>query len=207
MRHLAAIPAAIICMASCGAKTAPQICKEAGQSVVMIKVLTEYGLGSGSGVVIAKDTIVTNKHVAYQAMGMMVIKDDRSFMVDTGSIIFHPKEDLAIIKIPGLGIKPIKMATKDPKQGETVYTIGHPLGLNMFMAVGVFNYRMNIDTMVFSLYTAQISPGNSGGALLNKNGELIGITTASFVKAQNINLAVPYSSVVEFMAFNGIGVK
>ena len=78
----------------------------------------------------------------------------------------------------------------NPK-GETVTAIGSPLGIKNTVSKGNLSARIMQDGYDVLQFTAPISNGSSGGALFNEKGEVIGITFASFVEGQNLNLAIP----------------
>jgi len=75
--------------------------------------------------------------------------------------------------------------------GEEVTAIGSHLGLKNTVSKGVVSAQREIDGMEYIQTTAQISGGSSGGALFNINGEVIGITSESYIYGQNLNLAIP----------------
>lgn len=77
------------------------------------------------------------------------------------------------------------------KKGETVVAIGSPLGIKNTVSTGVLSGRLMEDSMYVLQFTAPISNGSSGGALFDNNGNVIGITYASYVDGQNLNLAIP----------------
>jgi S1-C subfamily serine protease len=184
--------------------SAVHIAKKAHESIVLINILTKEGVMSGSGVYVGNSTVITNAHVVEGAIACMIIFEGKAIQVNVADIKSSKKVDLALIKVRGLGegglgLKPIKLAKKMPSQGSTVFACGHPKALPYFVSQGLFNYELTEDRLTFALFTAQISPGSSGGALVNGRGELIGITTAAFINAQNINLAVPVKEVVSFL--------
>ena len=154
----------------------------------------------GSGVLIRKDGyVLTNQHVIDQADRIKVtLIDGRSYKAElVGS---DPAVDLAVLKIPSNGDLPaIPMGTSsDLMIGETVIAIGNPFGLSHSVTTGVVSaLHRSIRTESNKIYSdfiqtdALINPGNSGGALLNIQGELIGITTAIYGNAQGIGFAIP----------------
>jgi serine protease Do len=161
----------------------------------------EYTRSSlGSGVIIdgEKGYIITNHHVVARASEIKVItsgQDEYQAKI-LGS---DPRSDLAVLQVEaGRKIPEIKMGDSDDLMiGETVIAIGNPFGLSHTVTTGVISalersvraeervYRHFIQT------DASINPGNSGGPLLNIDGELIGINTAIYQKAQGIGFAIP----------------
>jgi len=161
----------------------------------------EYTRNSlGSGVIIDGSTgyIVTNHHVVAKATQIKVMTSDgKEFKaMILGS---DPRSDLAVLKIEAKHKLPeIEMGNSDNLMiGETVIAIGNPFGLSHTVTTGVIsalNRAVRTDERVYRNFIqtdASINPGNSGGPLLNINGELIGINTAIYQKAQGIGFAIP----------------
>jgi S1-C subfamily serine protease len=135
-------------------------------------------------------------HVVGDAKLIGVVTPDKLFIVTTYTWVAGP--DLVLLTVKDLGLPAIKMAASMPEVGETVYTLGCPLGYPGMWSTGTANGMVNVGEPYFA-FTAPISPGNSGGALLNNKGELIGITTASMVRGQNFNLAVDINQVKAYV--------
>lgn len=161
----------------------------------------EYTRSSlGSGVIIdgTKGYILTNQHVIARASEIKVITSEKQ-EYQAKLIGADPRSDLAVLQISARNKLPeIKMGNSDDLMiGETVIAIGNPFGLSHTVTTGVVSaversvrseeriYRHLIQT------DASINPGNSGGPLLNIDGELIGINTAIYQKAQGIGFAIP----------------
>lgn len=152
-----------------------------GQGQQRRQVETPKRQGSGSGVILTEDGyIVTNNHVVGDADEILVkLNDNREFK---GRIIGTDKDtDLALIKIEAQGLTPIKVASSDDlKIGEWVLAIGNPYGLTSTVTAGIVSAKarsLHSQNPVESFIQtdAAINPGNSGGALVNANGELVGI--------------------------------
>lgn len=153
-------------------------------------VYIEIPNGQGSGVIVKEDgTFITCFHVIENA-DYITIKthDGRAFKVN-GFKYINPTEDIAILTIDASYNKftPIDINYKSLQIGEKVYTISNPKGLEFTFSDGMINQYKN----EYIQFSAPISPGSSGGALLNENGQLIGIITSYLGKAQNINFALP----------------
>ncbi len=154
----------------------------------------------GSGVIIdgEKGYIVTNHHVVARATEIKVITSTQKEYKGK-SLGSDPRSDLAVIKIDAKENLPeAKLGdSEDLMIGETVVAIGNPFGLTHTVTTGVVSaldrsvraedriYRHFIQT------DASINPGNSGGPLLNIDGDVIGINTAIYQKAQGIGFAIP----------------
>lgn len=165
------------------------------------------GEGVGSGVLIDNDGhIVTNNHVVSGAKNGEVTVSLSDGSTVTGTVIgADPQTDLAVVKItPPKNIKPIEIGDSDSLQvGEPAIAIGNPLGLEFKGSVtsGVISaLARTIDDQGqrFPLIQtdAAINPGNSGGALINADGELIGINSAKISKegVEGMGFAIPINS-------------
>lgn len=160
---------------------------------------TEQSLGSG--VVIRPDGyVLTNEHVVVQAEQISVqLADDRK--LPARLIGADSDSDLAVLKIDESKSLPyLPLGDSDDLMiGETVIAIGNPFGLSHTVTTGVVsavNRSLNTDGRTYYDFIqtdASINPGNSGGPLLNIKGELIGINTAIYGKAQGIGFAIPIS--------------
>jgi len=156
----------------------------------------------GSGVIIdgGEGLIITNAHVITNAGIIKVtLQDEREFEAEI--IGADPDFDLAVLRIrEDSGLPSVPMGnSEDLMIGETVIAIGNPFGFSHTVTTGVvsaLNRSIRSDNRVFHEFIqidASINPGNSGGPLLNINGELIGINTAIYAKAQGIGFAIPIS--------------
>jgi len=156
----------------------------------------------GSGVIIdgVRGLILTNAHVIQRSGTVkVVLQDEREY--EARIIGADPDSDLAVLKIaPKEKLPSIAMGNSDDLMiGETVIAIGNPFGFSHTVTTGVIsalNRSIRTDDRVFQDFIqidASINPGNSGGPLLNINGELIGINTAIYAKAQGIGFAIPIS--------------
>ncbi len=169
----------------------------------MISVFDKTGkcFKTGSGVVISeKGYILTNFHVACEGAyyGIRFEEEDRPYETDE-LIKYNQFHDLAIIRIERR-CTPISVyrGEKELVRGQKVVAIGSPLGLFNSVSDGIISGFRMIDETSMIQFTAPISHGSSGGALLNLYGELVGIITAGFDDGQNINLAVDYKTVRSF---------
>lgn len=143
----------------------------------------------GSGIILKEDgTFVTCFHVIANADYINVKTKDGSKYKVNGYKYINIKDDVAILTLATTKkFTPITI-NNDPKIGDTVYTIANPQGLQFVFSNGMVNQFDNEKIQ----YSAPSSPGSSGGALLNKNGELIGMVASQYdlKEAQNINFAI-----------------
>ena len=154
----------------------------------------------GSGVIIdgKRGLILTNEHVIVKTGTITVIlKDEREF--EAQIVGADPDSDLAVLRIDSKEPLPaIDMGdSEDIMIGETIIAIGNPFGFSHTVTTGVVsavNRSIRTDGRIYQDFIqtdASINPGNSGGPLLNISGELIGINTAIYAKAQGIGFAIP----------------
>ncbi len=160
--------------------------------------------GSGSGVILdGAGHIVTNDHVVGDADSIQVILSDGRVYPAT-LLGANPVTDLAVLKITATGLTPIEFGTTSGMRvGDTTIAVGSPLGLDggPSLTVGVLSaFGREVQTSATSVLfgmlqtDAPISPGSSGGALVDAEGRLIGITTAvgvSPVGIEGIGFAIP----------------
>jgi Do/DeqQ family serine protease len=152
----------------------------------------QYGSGSGSGVIVSSEGyIVTNNHVIENASEIEVILNDNSKY--TAKLIgTDPSTDIAVLKIDGAGFRSIPLGNSDNLHiGEWVLAVGNPFNLTSTVTAGIVSAKArNINLLSdrtrenvvpiesFIQTDAAVNPGNSGGALVNTKGELVGINTA-----------------------------
>jgi len=169
--------------------------------------------GSGSGVIISKDGyIVTNNHVIDRADNIEVVLNDRRTF-DAKVVGRDPSTDLAVIKIEAENLPFIPFGNSEMlKVGEWVLAIGNPFNLNSTVTAGIVSAKARNINILSSQYAiesfiktdAAVNPGNSGGALVNLKGELVGINTAIASQTGNFtgySFAVP-SSIAQKVAMD-----
>ena len=147
------------------------------------------GSGSGSGVIIAANGyIVTNYHVIEKASKIEVVLDDKR-KYDAELVGADPNTDLAVLKVKADNLPFVKYGNSDDvKVGQWVLAVGNPFNLNSTVTagiisakgrnIGILNRKDNMGLESFIQTDAVVNPGNSGGALVNLNGDLIGINSA-----------------------------
>ena len=159
--------------------------------------------GMGSGVVVSKDgTIITNNHVVEGADKIRVSFSNRRTEYEAEIVGTDSATDLAVLKLkePPKDLKPLSFGDSDDiRLGEPVVAIGNPFGLSSSVTYGIVSAKGRADVGLaeyedFIQTDAAINPGNSGGALVNMQGELIGINTAILSRSggyQGIGFAIP----------------
>lgn len=172
-------------------------------SIVMIAIHDKNSdvIGTGSGIMIGTEGfILTNNHVASGGRFYSVRIEDDDEIYSTDEVIkYNSNLDLAVIRIDRK-LKPLRIyrGSKKLVRGQKVVAIGSPLGLFNSVSDGIISGFRSIDGVDMIQFTAPTSHGSSGGAVLNMQGEVIGISTAGIDNGQNINLAVGYESILMF---------
>ena len=173
------------------------------------------GTGVGTGIILSSDgRILTNAHVIANATSISVALPNGDNAVAT-VITSDATADLAIIKVDAKGLTPAKLGDSDAlKIGSAVVAIGTPLGEYAdSVTAGIISAKdrtitVQSDTgrgagtqMTGLLQTdAAVNPGNSGGPLINANGEVIGIVDATDASGQGIGFAIPINTAKTFIA-------
>jgi len=188
-----------------------KVVKQVGPSVVLIQ--TSQGLGSGI-VLDANGDVVTNDHVVQGASGFQVTladgKQSQAQLVGT-----FPADDLAVLHVDAAGLHPAAFADSSSLQvGDVALAIGNPLGLQSSVTEGIVSAlgrTVNEDNGValpdVIQTSAAINPGNSGGALVDLQGQVIGIPTLAATDPQlggsaapGIGFAIPSNTVRDIAA-------
>lgn len=175
----------------------------------------EVPMGLGSGVIVTEDGyIVTNNHVVENASRLEVTLNDNRYF-DATVIGTDPATDIALLKIEAEDLHVIPWGDSDNlKIGEWVLAVGNPFGFTSTVTAGIVSAKArNISTITrtgndgsiesYIQTDAAVNPGNSGGALVNLNGELVGINTAIYSQTGNYSgysFAVPTSIVKKIVS-------
>jgi serine protease DegQ len=162
----------------------------------------------GSGVIVSdKGHILTNDHVVDGATEIQVAMGDGR-LLPARLVGSDPDTDLAVLKVEAQGLKPITFGQPDKAQiGDVVLAIGDPFGVGQTVTMGIISAlgrnRLGINQYENFIQTdAAINPGNSGGALVDTNGNLIGINSVIYSQSggsQGIAFAIPVSMVKSVM--------
>jgi len=173
-----------------------EIAKKIAPSVVLIKGTTDTGDSLGTGFVVSGDgKIATNLHVigSLRHAGVQLASGEK---FDSFSVLaFDSRKDIAIIKIPGFDLPFVPLGNSNGVQvGEPVLVVGSPLGLQGSVTTGVVS-SIRDDPFGGGFKVLQTdatsNPGNSGGPLVNRQSEVIGIITFKIRGGENINFAIP----------------
>jgi len=170
--------------------TPAEIASRALPAVVTMR--TEQSLGTGF-VVRPDGWIATNLHVVVGGPRVKVtLRDGRD--LDVVEVLnASTNYDLALVRVEAKGLPTLKLGDSDAmRPGDSVVAIGNPMGLEDTVSNGLVSGRRKDDAGVeFLQVSAPISPGSSGGPIINDRGEVIGIAEQVLVQGQNLNFAVP----------------
>ena len=160
----------------------------------------------GSGFVIRSDgVLVTNLHIVENAENIVVQLSSGETYESVSVIGADELRDLLILQIPATGLDTLNLANDETVQlGEDIYVLGNPLGYGQTFSDGVISARRFLDGASSEMFqiSAPISPGSSGGPVLNRRGEVIGVATSVVPDGQNLNFAVPIRYVYGIIAKN-----
>lgn len=180
-------------------------------SIAVIKVSTPSGLGSGV-ILNSQGYAITNAHVIQGETNLRATvwftqpdgSEKREVIEDIEIIAVNNHIDLALIKIThprdGEFAFALLEAEESIEVGQTVFTIGNPLGLERSMSQGVVSTKQrSFDGLTYIQTDTAINPGNSGGPLFNTRGEVVGITNMGILFGQGLNFAIPTRYVKDFV--------
>ena len=181
--------------------TAAEIYEKCAPAVFYIETcdITGEPYVSGSGFFIDPAGIaVTNHHVIEDALSATATLTDGRTLPISGVLYFDPVIDFAVIRVAGYGFPTLPVGDSSAVfGGEKVYALGSPQGLQNSISDGIIANPRRTDMYDYIQTTAPISPGSSGGALINPRGEVVGITVGSIEDGQNLNFAVPMNTVLD----------
>jgi S1-C subfamily serine protease len=182
----------------------PNLVEQLQPSIVSVLVQTVEGGGQGSGVVWdgTRGLIVTNNHVVEGATAVEVQLASGD-QIPAEVVATDPNTDLAVIRVGRTDLPSAEFASELPRVGQLAVALGNPLGFENTVTAGIVSaVHRNLDNggpYVDLIQTdAPISPGNSGGALVNAAGQVIGINSAGIPATSNANslgFAIPSTTV------------
>lgn len=181
-----------------------------GEGVVLIRV--PGALGSAF-VIDARGWIVTNAHVVEeeQEISVTVFHEqdgqlEKKVFEHVELVALNPYWDLALLRIPaadleGFQLRPLPLGSLDELSvGDPVFAVGNPLGLERSVSEGIVSTTNRAaEGMLYVQTTAAINPGNSGGPLFNLAGEVVGVTTWTYLFNEGLNFAIPASTLQQFL--------
>lgn len=190
-------------------RTVKELVNRFSEGVVLVQ--TSDGLGSGF-VISEEGYCVTNYHVVEGQTRVAATIFHRTAqgefrrvaVRDVQIVALNPYFDLALLKIPrqkDVEFRPVFVAPDDShREGDTVFAIGSPLGLERSVSEGIVSTRnRNMDGIVYIQTTAQINPGNSGGPLFNAKGQVVGVINMKLTFGEGLGFAIPVSYLRHFI--------
>jgi S1-C subfamily serine protease/Flp pilus assembly protein TadD len=175
------------------------IYKSVSEAVFLVEVLDQGGnvTSVGSAFLIGDQLLVTNHHVV--ASGRPHLR--------VGSVRFEctidkidQANDLALLRVHvSIASQPLVLAQADPSAGATIFAIGNPAGLERTISQGLVSGRRQIDGQSLLQISASISPGSSGGPVVNDKGEVVGAAVGYLESGQNLNFAVPVERIIALL--------
>lgn len=184
-------------------KTTADLADTIRPSLVKISQIGRDGTdGIGSGFIVSADGLIaTNLHVIGEARRLQIeMHDGKTYDVTEvhGTDAHH---DLALLKVEAKNLKPLPLGDSSKvRQGENVVAMGAPEGLAFSIVQGVLSATREIDGNEMLQVAIPIEKGNSGGPLLNTQGQVLGILTLKHVKTDNLGFAMPVNALKELIA-------
>jgi len=147
----------------------------------------------GSGFVIRAGLVATNAHVLEDGCEAVAKLPDDETLYTVENVLYQNESlDLAILEIDMPARPVLPLGDSDAVRiGQTVFAVGNPMGLEGTFSVGNVSARRTIEGQSYLQITAPISPGSSGGPVLDDEGRVIGIATLQLNLGQNLNFAIP----------------
>lgn len=187
----------------------PKLAQRALAASVSLEVLDENGakLGRGSGFFVRRNLIATNFHVIKGASraSVKLVNTETKYRIE-GVTATDEKNDLALLKVAFYGVTPLALGNSNMVQiGETVYVVGNPKNFEGTVSDGIISGRRDRGGEERLQMTAPFSPGSSGGPVLNRKGEVIGVSVSLYnpLFAQNLNFAIPSNALKALLARSG----
>ncbi|MBW3543956.1 MAG: S1C family serine protease, partial [Planctomycetes bacterium] len=184
-------------------------------AVVRLEVEMAQGRTRGSGFVVdERGTMITNFHVLDGARSARAMFSDGTTVDLAGTLLLLPEQDIAVARLKLDGeprqLAVLRLAPEPPRKGEGVIAFGAPQGLSFTASQGIVSAlrtsgelerevgeRIDLQEASLIQTDAAISPGSSGGPLVNRAGEVVGVTTLTHRIGQNLNFAVSSRHVME----------
>ncbi len=172
-----------------------EIASKALPSIVVLLTQDTAGrpLAMGSGFFVKGTTVVTNYHVIEGAAAGVarVVGGNHSFKI-LGTVAVDREHDLVLLKLSGASQASLSMTPLgEVAVGDEVYALGNPRGLEGSLSSGIVSGIRTIDASRLIQISAPISPGSSGGPVLDTNGRLVGVAVGTFNGGQNLNFCIP----------------
>lgn len=180
------------------------LARTAMPSVCMLVMQDNNGqaISLGSGFIVKNGVIATNLHViAGATRGHVKFIGQKGKLPIDGVFAIDAARDLALLAVPTPAAPPIPIGNSDSMEvGDAVYAIGNPQGLEGTFSQGIVSSIRTFGADRVLQITAPISPGSSGGPVLNGAGQVIGVAAATLQGGQNLNFAIPSKYIQPLLA-------
>jgi S1-C subfamily serine protease len=186
------------------AQTAQEIARKAFKSTVLLVMEDANGqpMTLGSGFFVRNGEIVSNLHVVKGASRgyAKIVGQNNKYNIE-GITGIDLERDLVILKISTAKSLSLSIGNSDMVEvGEQVYAVGNPQGLEGTFSQGIVSSIRQVGSDKLLQITAPISPGSSGGPVLNSNGVVVGVSVATFRDGQNLNFAIPSNYIKDLLS-------
>jgi S1-C subfamily serine protease len=179
-----------------------EIAKKIFPSTVLIVVqdANSQPLALGSGFIVGDGKIVSNMHVVEDGAGGYVKLLGKEGKHEIKGILAKREDlDLVLLSVPGLPTNSVRLATSNLEIGDAVFACGNPKGLEGTFSSGIVSSFRDAGSNQLLQITAPISPGSSGGPVVNAEGDVVGVAVATYRGGQNLNFAIPAKCVEELL--------
>lgn len=167
-------------------------------------------LSFGSGFVVRPGVVATNMLVVSGASRgwAKLVGHPKRFAVE-GTVAIDEENDLALLAVSGIAAAPSLRLADSTKVaiGDEIFALGNPLGLEGTVSSGIVSGIRAVANTSLVQITAPISPGSSGGPVLDSRGDVIGVAVATFKGGQNLNFAIPAEKVARLVSVATSAVK
>ena len=183
-------------------QNAKEIAKKCMASTVSLVMEDNFKqpLSLGSGFIVGDGKVITNLHVIENAKyGYATISGQSKKHKIEGYFVVDKINDLALLSVPTLVGSSIEMNENIPEIGEKIYSIGNPKGLSGTISEGIISGFRTFNKEKLIQITAPISPGSSGGPVINNDGQLVGVSVGTLKSGQNLNFAIPTKYVLKLI--------
>ena len=183
-------------------QTLVDLVKKVKPSIVLIETFDKDNkpIGQGSGFFIDnKGRLITNHHVVEGAYSATIKTSTGKEYPVQGIVAKDTEADIVklVVNLPDANITFLNLSVNVPSEGEDIFVIGNPLGLESTVSTGIVSAVRDIPAFGKILQiTAPISPGSSGSPVINSKGEVIGVATLIVTKGQNLNFAIPSDKII-----------
>lgn len=166
-----------------------------------VTIITDQGFGSG--VIVNQDGYMLTAYHVVENSNKIEVKFSTGITLGAEVIVFDEKNDVALLDITGSGYQALPLSTEVVKLGEDLITIGTPTNLELGQSIskGIVSGRRMIEDMAVLQMDMAVSPGNSGGPLLNREGKVVGIVQRKIVKegVEGIGFGIPIEDVIDIL--------